>query len=683
MRLASFAISRFSVARMQRAACLLALFSVAACGGGGGGATGGSSIVPASPGGAEDPATAMYATGTITTTGTIAGTNATGFTLDTGYPHGKIGVIVTSSTSVSGPKPFTTESVSVSGTGSWSTNITASSVTQGTTAGTAVATPTPSPVTIPTVVSTTGKDAGSRTGGVTLDQGYPNGKIPVMINAATLQIGTGATGMIAQVTGSGSVHTGITATVITWWSAAPSSVTLTGTIASATSYGFTLNVDATHPAVPVILSPSVVVAGGTLQTGSRAQVYGPGAIAESITPVQIIVTNPTPAPLPNVTPSPTPGPIAQKHLLTADYLGGYYGSHSIAWSTAAHYLNWASTNQVDANAISGAGIKTMYYTNPNRTQSTDPMFTSDETTFAHDCNNNRITTTFNGITQYVMDVRSASLAKLYHDTIASKIAGAHFDAVFQDDDGLLGAYAISPLPCNYTDSAWTSGSAAVGSAAPAPVIFNGLSSLNGHNVSASVPWVNNANTLGGNFEHCYSDDAQAKQSAWMWQAVENTELAVAARKALFICMLRDTSDAATQTDARLYALASFLLTYDPGTSMLWEGFGTPSGFHVMPESQLVVLNPKTSTPSDISGLLTSSGVYGREYSSCYIAGAFVGPCAVAVNSDPSLSHAFPYPQYTHSLTISGSGIVDGGSIATNGPAAPTYMPATSAVIAFP
>ncbi|HET9031233.1 MAG TPA: putative glycoside hydrolase [Candidatus Aquilonibacter sp.] len=671
----------------QRAVCLLAAAGLAACGGGGGAAGSSSNLLPtnATDPGSTSAVTSLATSGTITTTGSIAGTNSTGFVLNTGYPHGKIGIVVTSLTKIVGAKPYVGEEVNVSGSGSWSTNITADSVAQVSATATVVApTPTPIAIAVPTgVVSTAGTDAGVRTGGFTLNQGYPNGKIPVAVSASTLQIGTPGVGLYAQVTGTGSVHTGITATVITWWPSAPPSVTATGTIVAGTSYGFTLDVDATHTAVPIVLNPSVIIGGGTLQTGSIAQVTGPGGIAEAITPVQIIVTNPTPAPLPNVTASPTPGPIAQKHLLTADYLGGYYGTKSVSWSTAASYLNWASTNQFDANSISAAGIKTMYYTNPNRVQAGDPMYTTDETTFAHDCNGNRITTVFNGITQYVMNVTSPSLATLYHNTISAKISGAHFDAMFEDDAGLLENYGITPLPCSYTDSAWASGASAVGSAAPAPVIFNGLSSLNGHSPSQSVAWVTNPNTLGGNFEHCYSDDAQPKQNGWMWQAVENTELQVAAKHALFICMARNTSDASTQTDARLYTLASFLLTYDPSTSVLWEGFGTPSGLHVMPESQLVVMSPKTSTPSDISGLLTSSGVYGREYNACYIAGQFVGGCAIAVNADPTNSKAFPYPQYTHTLTISGEGIVDGGSIATNGAAAPMYMPATSAVIAFP
>ncbi len=685
----TFTLRCFRISLIQRGACLIALALLAACGGGGGGGSN-SATGPLVPG-SSLPDTTLSTSGTIITAdGTISGMITGGFVLDTGYPHGKIHVLIGSGTTISGPAPFVGENVSVAGSGSWSTSIQATSVSELATATVAspapVATAVPQTIPIPsTAVSTQGSDAGIRTGGFTLDQGYPNGKVPVSVTASTVQIdgSPSSTGSHVQVTGTGSVHSGIAASIVTYWSSAPPLTTATGTIVAATAYGFTLDVDATHPAVPIVLNPTVVIAGGTLQVGSIAQVSGPGGISESITPTQIVVTNPTPQPLPNVTPSPTPGPIAQTHVLTADYLGGYYGTHSIAWSAARPYLNWASTNPTDANAIASTGIKTMYYTNPNRLQSNDPMYISDETIFAHDCNNNRITTVYNGITQYVTNVTSASLANDYHTTISNEIGTAHFDAMFEDDTGPLGEYGISPLPCGYTDSAWMTGAAAVAQAAPAPVIMNGLSLLNGHDPSPVVGMVNNANTIGGNFEHCYSDDSTPEQSGWLWQAVENTELEVAAKHALFVCMLRNTGTATTETAARIYATASFLLTYDPKTSVIWTYFATPSGLHVMPESQLVALNPKVAAPSSVAGLLTSSGAYGREYNDCYIAGSFVGPCAVAVNPNNAQSVTFPYPQYHHTLAIAGSSVLDGGTVAANGGAAPTTMAPLSAYIVFP
>lgn len=673
--------------------------ALAACGGGGGGggalpSTSAPGMLPVSPNQVLTPPTITNPTA-ITTSGTIAGTFIGGFNLDTGAPHGRINVFTNTAT-VSGATPFTGETVSVSGTGNWSQAIIASTVAQ---TGTSTAAPVPTQVpqvlptsgpvvTIPVpsgIVSTQGTVAGLRVGGVTIDQGAPNGKIPVMTGSATVVGGSLATGSIIQVTGTGSVHTGVTANVVTVVAALPTTVTASGVIAAQTAYGFTLNVDASHPAVPVILNSSVLVAGGTLQVGSHATVTGPGSTALSITPVQIVVVNPTIAPAPYQTPTPTPGPIAQKHILSADYLGSPYGS-TMSPSTAAAYLNWAEVGVGNANSVSAAGIKTEYYIDPNRVQTNDAMFTSNASTFATDCSTgNRITTVYgNSVTQYVMNVTNSATQSLYASTVAAKTAGAHYDAVFEDDAGPLSAYTgLSGTPCGYSDSAWLAGEASMESAISIPTIFNGLSALNGHSPSQSLQLLSNNSTIGGNFEHCYSDDSQLESTNWLWAATENSEIAVANQHKIFQCMSRVTSSASAQTASRLYTIASFLLTYDPNTSVYWNYFATPSNLHFMPEQQIVALNPVVPEPSDISTLQTSGGAYGREYRSCYVAGNYVGPCAIAVNPDNSSQHTYPFPQYTHTLVLNGAGLLDGGTMSTAGPASPLYMAPQSAVIAFP
>jgi hypothetical protein len=152
---------------------------------------------------------------------------------------------------------------------------------------------------------------------------------------------------------------------------------------------------------------------------------------------------------------------------------------------------------------------------------------------------------------------------------------------------------------------------------------------------------------------------------------------------MFSCQERNTADASQSTAARIYAYASFLLTYNPALDVLWEDFGTASGFHVFPEEQLVALNPTTATPASVASLVQPGGAYGRLYADCYVAGAFVGPCGIAVNSNGGASVPFPYPQFKHAMTVSGYGVADGGTLSTSGAAAPATMPALSATIAFP
>jgi len=325
---------------------------------------------------------------------------------------------------------------------------------------------------------------------------------------------------------------------------------------------------------------------------------------------------------------------------------------------------------------------------PNRSTigTGDFMGQGDDTTFAHNCSRNRVTYNFNGTTMYVMNISSPSLQSRYLTFIANQRAQGHFDLLYQDDSAPMGLLNPSlfayGLPCGYNDADFITAEQNINNMAPLPIIFNGLGALNGHDVSTSIQLLDSPNTIGGNYEHCYTDNSSPKVQTWAWQAMENSELQVGARGKLFVCQGRNTNTASSQTDARLYALASFLLTYNPQTSIAWNEFSTPSGLHVMPESQLVLTNPRTPTPSSISGLLTSTGVYAREYANCYIGGQFVNSCAVVVNSDTS-SHTFPLPQYQHSLVISGSGVIDGGTISTNGPPPPLSMSPTSATIVFP
>ena len=499
--------------------------------------------------------------------------------------------------------------------------------------------------------------------------------------------GAPVVGQYAQVSGTGSLSTTFNAVAVTTSSAAPTSVDPVGTIIAAKPYGFTLDVSASYPAVPIIVLSNTVIGGGTLEVGATATVTGVGSNASSITATSIVVVDPTPVPSPGATPTATPGPIGQTHVLTADYLGGNYGTSKVSWASAAPYLTWAQTSVADANAISATGIKTQFYTDPNRVQTTDPLYSKlPASAFAQTCSGVDVTDFFDNVTQYVTIPSSTALQSAYAALVKSQIAGAHFDAIYQDDNGPLSEFTASfspSLPCSYTDAAWLSGGNALDNAAPLPVIANGLSGLDGENPSQSIGLMSSSNTLGGNYEGCYTYVGDAENNGWLWQAEENTELQVNAANKMFSCQERNTSDASSNQAARIYAYASFLLTYNPTTDVLWEDFATTDGFQVFPEEELVALDPVAATPSSIAGLVQPGGAYGRLYDKCYVKGAFVGPCGIAVNSSTGTSTPFPYPQFTHTLTVSGYDVLGGGTLSTQGAAPPATLSPLQAVIAFP
>lgn len=597
---------------------------------------------------------------------------------------GHLHIFVNSATTLSGPTAAVGLYAKVTGTGSCSSSITATSV--ATSASKTLLTQ-PSPIPLQTSkASYASTISGLFTGGFTLNPQGAIGHMHIYTNASTIYNGGAPkTGLYAQVTGTGSL-TDFDGAYVTLYSKAPGSVTVSGTTVSATSYGFTLDVNATYPSVPVVMNGQTVVGGSSLVTGATVRVTGVGAEANSITAQQIVVSTPSPAP--GTSPTPTPAPIAQKHLLTADYLGSPNGTTSIAWSAAAPYLTWAQTGWQSSTAISAAGIKTQYYADPNLTMANDgdQLYTANESTFAHDCSGNRVTTTYEGSqVEYVMEIGGTSMQSLFANLVTNVTGLGHFDAVYEDDAGPLSetGNTYSAMPCSYTDPTWITGGIGLNQAPSIPIIFNGLSALDGQSPSLSIGLLASGNTIGGNYEHCYSDVQTPKMGAWVWTATENTELQVAAKGKFFECQLRDSAAASSSTDARLYALASFLLTYSPSTSILWEEFATTTGLHVEPESQLVLLNPTVATPASVSALQQTGGTYGRQYGQCYIAGQFVGSCAVVVNPDTQLAHPFPYPQYSHTLVLSGGGILDGGTVATNGPAPPLNLAPTEAAIAFP
>jgi hypothetical protein len=138
-----------------------------------------------------------------------------------------------------------------------------------------------------------------------------------------------------------------------------------------------------------------------------------------------------------------------------------------------------------------------------------------------------------------------------------------------------------------------------------------------------------------------------------------------------------TASASTVIPYRTFAYASFLLTYDPNYSLFQESFSTPSTFKVMPETGFVPLNP-VKHPTQISDLQISSGAYVQQYSQCYYRGTLVGSCEIAVN--PGTSTASIPNSYPHSMVISGSGVLDGGTVTFGGGPITSLAPNTAAIL---
>jgi hypothetical protein len=368
------------------------------------------------------------------------------------------------------------------------------------------------------------------------------------------------------------------------------------------------------------------------------------------------------------------GVTVPKHVQTSDY---FNDETRAAPQAAAAWLTWAETGVKESLELRPLGVKTIVYTDPNRSISgRQPEYTQDESTFAHDCSGSRIQSSSRP-GQYLMNPHSAALAAVWKRHADRYGTAGHFDAVFADDANDL--RYITAQPCNFNAQDWLAATNTMQRSLGWPVVYNGLSNFTDQSVSPSIGL--NASAIGGMMEECYAPaPSQPRSPLPRWIVTEETELQMAAAHKLFFCYGNDTSPAASAIDSRLYVYASFLLTYDLASSVLWEYYQGPTYVHIMPETQLVVLAPRSAVRS-VTDLRNASGVYERAYGSCYLAGRSVGPCVAAVNPDDQ-PHALDLRGYSHTLQLSGGGVLYGGRVSNDGPSPPTQLAGLSAVIAF-
>src|SRR5579864_548913 len=386
-----------------------------------------------------------------------------------------------------------------------------------------------------------------------------------------------------------------------------------------------------------------------------------------------------------VTPDTPPATILMKHVLTWQDLATGDGNRLSSWSQAAPWLTIANTTAADSGPMHAAGLLVAFYTNPNRQGPGAPLYSTDETTFAHDCSGNRMQSIVTGAD--LMDPHSTHLGTMWNQYVQKMIGnGAHVDYVFEDNADDI--YNVTGTPCNFVQADWTAASNSLDNAlGNPPIIYNALShtSTLGGVIALAPAIALNATAAGGMSEDCYTTHTQLLQTYLGWQAKEDTEITMALAGKTFVCNASMTSDAASSVAIRLYQYASFLMTYEPKISVYDANFtGSYTGLKVFPEVQLVPKRPVLAEPATVAALLQSGGAYGRQYGACYFKGNYVGPCAAVVNSNKIGMAAVPFPwpsTYDHTLTMSGYGVLDGGTATVRGPRPPAALPAGTAVIA--
>jgi|SRR5579884_451427 len=161
-----------------------------------------------------------------------------------------------------------------------------------------------------------------------------------------------------------------------------------------------------------------------------------------------------------------------------------------------------------------------------------------------------------------------------------------------------------------------------------------------------------------------------------WTVEEASLLANTALRKLAVCFMMGSPT----PPARLYALASWWLGYDPQWSVMAPIDPVPGGSSLLPETELVPAYPLRTARSSADELRDATGVYVREFGRCYLRGVPAGPCAAFVNPTlRPLEMPRAAARYRHALVLDDRDVPRGGRVSWTGPV-PAILPASSALI---
>jgi hypothetical protein len=499
---------------------------------------------------------------------------------------------------------------------------------------------------------------------------------------------TPAVGEYALITATGNIASTPNPLLIALSKTAPASTSTSGTVMSEQSYGVAVKIDATGQYIPIALS-SVSNLQGYVGAGVHVSISGIGS--PSLTVLASTVTSGTSSTSSTTTStggtSTTTSAYVPSHILTAAMIYGYGGTPtSVSLSAMAPWVTWATTDSSHAPSLRSAGIKVYSYANFWRNYSSDNPslgYTDLKPGGAHaaaeakNCSGQVLyDNTYGG--GYEADARSS--AALGHAQLVAnyfeKEYGSNYDALFADDAASVTVGGQNP--CGYSQSTYDQATNTLDAALKVPLWLNALGAG-----LTKTDLVEPSNVLGAMCEMCYSWNSSTGDkvsSGSTWIATENSQITVGNLGKVFWAYPRASGYASYETALRMYVYASLLLGYSPGHVMLQEVLKTNSGFEVLPEVGLVPTSPVT-TSSTVGGYLRSGGAYMREYGACYYRGVNKGRCAVVVNPNGS-GVSVPTTAYSHSMVLSGSDVLSGGSVSFSG-SRPSSLGATSAAILFP
>ncbi|MEA2687708.1 MAG: hypothetical protein QOD51_315, partial [Candidatus Eremiobacteraeota bacterium] len=149
--------------------------------------------------------------------------------------------------------------------------------------------------------------------------------------------------------------------------------------------------------------------------------------------------------------------------------------------------------------------------------------------------------------------------------------------------------------------------------APRPLI------VNGYDAGTGLPSFGGAilrarGVLGAMREDCFrSGDGLKTDSGDRWRFESDSLLANTALQRYAVCFMMGTPTPPN----RLYALASWWITYDPRWSVAAPIDPIPSQSAILPELDIVPRSPLRTATSQVAALRAGDGTYVREFGACY------------------------------------------------------------------
>lgn len=302
-----------------------------------------------------------------------------------------------------------------------------------------------------------------------------------------------------------------------------------------------------------------------------------------------------------------------------------------------------------------------------------PTLNKVESAWLHDAKGNRLHVTAygtqkQGAWQDRVNPNYAGLPSAYHTWESSLLPGTRWNAFEIDDfqSGYVPSYftykfgatshEFDALGAN-ANATWLAAQQRIIAAAPKPVFLNGILAYSLSKV-VTLP-----NVLGVMLESCATTTNTTGIVGSTWIANMNELLQVTALNRRAVCINYGTT-LSLSVAQRLYGLASWWLTYNPNYSINLIDIPTADGHEVYPEHGIMVYSPvTTATSNTITTLRTSTGVYLREFTYCYVNKVAIGACAAEVNID-TVAHSLPIThfKYAHYLKLTTASWYKGGVV---------------------